>query len=191
MGRRWLLCIVLTAAVSIATGCGGRRGGDDVAVPRRPGYYRLNLPDATYRSDTIGAVELQLNAATESTRDGHGWLTVIYPSKTAELYITLTDISGADGETAVANRIERLSMNTGGARTEIIEMEGRDAGRHLTLMVTPAGSPTPVQFLAIEPGRWMLSGSAMVSDFTQAPVDSLRPVVEMLRRDVTYLLENL
>ena len=177
--------ITLLFVTACSEGCGG-----DVAVPRREAYPRIQLPAPVWRSDTIGTVAVMVNLAAKSQCDSNGWLTVDYPYGLARLYLTLTPFGGIDADQAVANRLERLSMNTGGAVTTVDEFDNR-LGRRCMLMVSLSGCPTPVQFIAVAPGEWMLSGSALVEKAASAPGDSLRPVIDMLKRDIIHLLDEL
>lgn len=179
--------LILTL-LSIA-GCCSPGESRDVAVPRKEAYPRMTIPDAVYRTDTIAELPVKVNRASQSSRETEGWMTVTYNDPKAEVFMTLTSFNN-NMEDAVANRLERLSMNTGGATTEVEEFVNH-AGRNCLLMITPAGCPTPVQFIAVAEGEWMLSGSAVVEGIATATGDSLKPVVEMLHRDVSYMLHEL
>lgn len=181
--------IAVAAAVGVLTGCKGSPAAD-LPVPRQYAYPRIQVPEALYRQDTIGSVAVAVNASAVTDSPEAGWLTATYPGLDAEIYFTLTPLTADNAESLIANRVERLSMNTGGAPTEVVETVNPNAWE-CTLLVTPSGSPTPVQFLAVEPGKWMLSGSAMIAGATSAPKDSIRPTVDMLRRDITHLLNTL
>lgn len=181
---RILLCML------ILTACGGKKENrQDAPVPRREAYPRLSLPEALYRVDSVGGIPLEVNEKALSTVENERWLTLSYPNQSAVIYITLTTIENNDRD-PVTNRLERLSMNTGGAPTTVNEFVNNH-GYNCLLMFTPAGSPTPVQFIAVIPGDLMLSGSAMVDGLPTAPADSLKPVVEMLKRDITHMLDEL
>ena len=186
---RVAVMIAAAAAASVPGGC-SKAPTADIPVPRRHAYPRIEIPAATYRADTIGSLPVELNEATVAATDSPGWLTAGYRSLNTEIYMTLTPLAVDTEQELIANRVERLSMNTGGAATEVVETVNAN-GWECTLLVTPSGSPTPVQFLAVDPGRLMLSGSAMTEGATSAPADSIRPVVDMLRRDITHLLMNL
>lgn len=170
---------------------GCRKGDGDAPVPRRHAFYRLVLPDSTYCITDFHGYSLSLNTVANTSFNAEkGWLTVSYPDLNTELYVTLTPVASVDEDKAIDNRLERLSMNTGGAYTEITELtNGHGIG--CTMLVTPYGSPTPVQFIAVDPGRCLISGSAMVEGIAVAPGDSLSPIVDMLSRDVLHLLEQL
>lgn len=192
MSSRYYPLAAIAGAVWLwmAVACSTSPSSSDTPVPRQYAYHRIDVPAAVYRADTIGGIPVELNQSAQSVANTPGWLTAVYDGLNAELYLTLTPLSAETEESLIANRVERLSMNTGGASTEVVE--SRNAGGwECTLLVTPSGSPTPVQFLAVEPGKWMLSGSAMIEGATSAPADSIRPVVEMLRRDITHLLMTL
>lgn len=187
-----LRCIIIVL-VTVMAACGSRGGVADVPVPRRTAYPRIEVPDSVYRTVDTSAATLQINsAAADSTSAVDGWVTVIYPHRQATLYISVTRLDPATAATTIDNRIERLSMNTGGATTDVTSlMLPDDGGMEAMVLVTPAETPTPVQFLVTDRRTLMVSGTATIDGAADAPTDSLRPVIEMLRRDVTHLVKTL
>lgn len=185
--------LLILAAGIVSVLLFGACGSDSVPVPRRVAYPRLVLPDSLYRPVNVNGVELSLNAAADtSTVAGRdGWLTVSYPDGIAQLFITVTITNGGDEfERVIDNRVERLSLNTGGS-SSVVSSFVTPRAIDARIIVTPASNPTPVQFLVHDGGRMVVSGTAAVRDAATAPADSLRPVIDMLERDINRLIMNL
>lgn len=179
--------VILTVVLGA---CSGKRG-NDAAIPRRQAYPRIEMPAPRYCPVVSAGITLWVNSSIDSIATGDdGWITAFYPRHLGTLYVTVNNLSGDEASAAIDNRVERLSMNTGGAPTEIEQVEN-PAGLDARLIVTPSGSPTPVQFIATDHRRLLVSGTILLPDAATAPADSLAPVVDMLRRDITHLLVTL
>lgn len=179
-----LIAVAVTACNSHAV--------KDIPVPRPAAYHRITLPDSTYRTTDAGLVSLQLNAATNDTivTAGNSWITSHYPDLGTSVYITVNELSPSSATSAIDNRVERLSLNTGGNPTEVSSFT-TPAGLDAKIIVTPSGTPTPVQFIATDHASILVSGTATVADAATAPTDSLLPVINMLQRDITHLLKTI
>ena len=177
--------IAATVCVAIAA-CGCRRAPADVPVPRRTAYYRLQLPDTLYRPIEVDRVLLEANADATTQCADTGWITISYPTLNASIYVTVTPLTPATAAEAVDNRVERLSLNTGGQPSQVMSFT-TPAGMDARVIVTDGSVPTPVQFIVTDYRRVLVSGSAVVDDAATAPVDSLAPVLQVLERDIVRL----
>lgn len=185
-----LRAITATAVVALLSACGGK-GSGVVAVPRRTSYYRIEIPAPVYDTIMVSGTPIAVNQAAMVEMDSlRGWLTVNYATPLTTMFITVTRLTEETASESIDNRVERLSMNTGGAYTEIEEFE---TPRHLVakVLTTAQGSPSPVQFLATDGCSLMVSGTAVVDGAATSPSDSIAPVVEMLKRDVVKLINDL
>ena len=185
--NRLLLPYALLLAI-LSASCRG--SGGDIPVPRPQAYPRIAIPDSVFRPVSAGDVTLQLNAAVDSlsargSLNGSWWITALYDDFDASLFITVTPLSPADALSTIDNRVERLSLNTGGLPTEVTSFT-TSAGLDARIIVTPQGSPVPVQFLVTDHNTLLVSGSATLEAAATAPPDSIAPVIDMLRRDVTH-----
>lgn len=136
-------------------------------VPRPEGYPRIALYEAVYRNDSIGPVIFESNAGTAVTErrqgaDGTGWLTLAYPRYGATLYLTASPATASTLGGIIDNRLERISLNIGGATTELTELTGK-GGWHGRVTLTPSGSATPLQILATSPRATALSAERFSS----------------------------
>ncbi|MDE6448488.1 MAG: hypothetical protein K2L41_00225 [Muribaculaceae bacterium] len=187
MNRIPLYLLTALAAISCV-----HRDRQDIAVPRPVAYHRITIPDSVYRMFNAGAVSIQINASTTDTivTAGNSWITARYTGMDASMYITVAEISPDTADESIENRVERMSLNTGGHPTEVISFT-TPAGFDARMTVTRTGSPTPVQFIATDHRTILVSGVGTVGLSVTAPADSLSPITEMLERDITHLLKTL
>lgn len=180
---------LLTALATISCGHSDRH---DIPVPRHVAYHRITIPDPVYRISKAGPVSIQLNASVNDTiiTAGNSWVTAHYPGMDASIYITVTEISPATADETIDNRIERMSLNTGGHTTEVISFT-TPAGIDARMTVTRTGSPTPVQFMATDHKEILVSGAGTAGLSVTAPADSISPITAMLERDIIHLLKTL
>lgn len=177
--NRWLLII----GVLLLGACSRR----PAPVPRPQAWQRIELYPEVY-SDVNG---MMINdSARIEPGEIDGWFDIVYPAYNVRINCTLTHTeSPVQLQSVIDNRLERLERNAGGASGEMIELTSA-GGIGSLLMVTPGALATPVQFLATDSTRRVLSGSAVFASPGQSP-DSVAPVVEAIERDIIYMLSNL
>lgn len=188
--------LILAALITgmAASGCshGGNRSD---AVPKPEGWPRIETPEETYTLTDIDGIGLALNSAatvvTSKKEDGGTWLDITYPTfGNSRLYLTLlTADDGEELENILANRAERMELNTGRAVTELTELvsEGGWEGR---MSVTRSSLTTPVQMLAHD-GRHVVSGVLYLNFPPSTQPDSVAPIVTAVSRDLLHALKHL
>ena len=178
---RQLAILAILAIIATAVAACSR----PAATPRPRAYPRATVYPATYREVSAPPLTLTVNDSARVLPGENGGFDLVYPAYGVRVYCSLTPVSGRDEAVSVLeNRTERMALNTNGAAGQMTTMPGR------VLLVTPTAAMTPVQFLATDSATYVLSGAA-VSANPSAPVDSLRPQVEALERDILTLLTNL
>lgn len=187
----WLLFVVVLSGCSV-----GDKSGE-TAVPRRHAYPRIDVPDSAFTFIETGynGMQLSLNDATEyalhSSDDGtSNFIDVDYPGLNAAIYFTITPVERATLPDVIDNRLERVSLNLGGADAELLEFDS-PAGFENKVFVSRADISTPVQFIATDGETTVISGTSFLKDASAANADSLAPVVNMLRRDILHSLKTL
>lgn len=201
LSARWhLTCAAIFTGMLALIGwnCTGHNDSTDTAaVPRPTAYPRIEVYPQAY-SDA-GFTQLQIEANDSATvtiddrpADSATWLEIRYPKYRATLYCTYTPASSAEEVDAIIeNREERMALNSGGAASTLTEFSNSD-GLLCRLLVTPFGTITPVQFIATDGNRFVLSGSCHLQGVTDAAAtDSIRPVVNAVEADVIYMLQKL
>ncbi|MCM1520839.1 MAG: hypothetical protein NC098_08645 [Lachnoclostridium sp.] len=187
--------MVVSAMAMCIWSCTGRGGDSDGAsVPRPKAYHRIEIPAERYDTVNVTGVDIVKNAEAvfvdKKEGDASGWFDIVYPSLgNATMYCSITLIDSSNAENVISNRTERMSLNTGGNRTEISEFV-TPAGYECTVLVTPAGTLTPVQFIAAG-GERVVSGTLMINAPQGFRPDSIAPVTEAVRRDVEVMLNSL
>ena len=155
-------------------------------VPKPEAWPRLQpYPEAYTAVDGFA-----VNDSARVSQPADGQLSAFYPRYGATLYVTFTPAADeARRQQVIDNRTERMALNTGGARSEVTELVS-DGGYHCQLILTPAKTATPVQFLAVGKTQ-IVSGSAFLPDAAAAPTDSLAPFIHALYADILYALKHL
>lgn len=185
------ICSIL-AAVLVLAAC--PRGGD-TPVPRPLAYPRMAIYDSVYTALPGIPLHLELSAhavtsvdSTHSGADKALWLNASYPAYNATLHLTLTPVTPATAPEVIHNRTERMALNSGGNPTEISELSSL-SGFNSQILLTPAGSVTPVQFLSVSP-QWVVSGALYLPDAEINP-DSVAPVLQAVRRDLIHAAQTI
>lgn len=187
--------IVSGIVAIIMAGCTG--GDTNVAVPRRHAYPRINVYDREYCEYSDGRLSFEINSGATTFTDslsenGARWLTLKYPRYNASLFLTATPVTGATMERVIDNRLERMAMNVHTSDVGQIDPENLHGFTAMVLYTPNGGTSTPVQFLASDSCRWVVSGAVFIDDAAAVSRrDSIKPVVEALLGDVEHLLTTL
>lgn len=184
------VALLLTAA-ALAAGCHRATEADRAPAPLPKAWPRTSVYPAAYRA-VAPESDIEVVAELEPTVNPSGtdtWITVAYPAYRAALYITDTHTrSEAESSGALENRLERISLNNGGAPSRRRDF-ATPAGYSAALFSAPSGSLTPLQFVATGKGR-VVSGSLLL-DRLPASVDSLRPTLDAVEADIVHLINQL
>lgn len=174
--------------LSECTRCGTN---SDTPVPRPAAYHRIAAPAAAYDTIHLPRVAMAVNTNARLTLDRHNaWITIVYPFfGSAKAHLSVTPVDAATMPGVVGNRTERMALNAAGGDSELTTLRSA-GGWECTMMLTRAGSPTPVQILAVSP-RAVLSGAFTVDVPSATDPDSIRPIVEYLAADALQLLKSL
>lgn len=179
----------LFAALSLLAACSH---SDHTPVPRSVAYPRVPVYDSAYVAVPSLPLHLELsaNAVTQvdSAHSGSMWINATYPAYNATLHLTLTPVTPATEAEVIANRTERMSLNSGVHPTEITQLTS-PAGFRSQVLFTPAGSVTPVQILSVSP-RWVISGALYHPQADSSP-DSIAPVLRAVRRDLIHTAKTI
>ncbi|MDE5786268.1 MAG: hypothetical protein K2H98_07020 [Duncaniella sp.] len=179
--------------VLILAACGG--DGNTRPTPRPRAFHRIEIPAAEYDTLTVAdGVTLVTNSSArtlEKRPDGPStWVDIVYPTLgNATIYCSVTPVTPATATEVIDNRLERIALNSGGYSSDLLEFS-TPTGYDCRILVTGAGTATPVQFIGISE-REVVSGVLMVQVADGFQPDSLAPVVDCVTRDVEMLLRSL
>lgn len=178
------------------TACGGATDGD-APVPRRYAYPRPNLYTEEYQIiDGNPSLELNRGAAISSDSihsNGARWLTIDYPLYNGTVYATFLSTTPAEFPSEIENRLERISLNAGSGSVENLSFTSEGGDFHCELFTARGESVNPVQFLAYNSGHTLVAYGTFNfnREVEVSRTDSLAPVVNSIRRDMTHLLKHL
>lgn len=177
--------VPLIIIILVLAGC--RR--EPVAVPRRPAYPRIQAPDtARIAADGLPA-PFSVSASAVMVSPRPGWLDVTYPAYGAVANITFTRGRGSELEEALANRLERMTLNAGGLPSERREWTNAAGFRILCLRTDRCA--TPWQFVAAD-SRMVVSGALRFHDPEAVmATDSIGPILDAMAADLTVALDSL
>lgn len=185
--RRLLLFFL---AAIILTSCHrDEQAAQGGGVPLPKAWPRTEIYDTVYRPATPGS-DILVNAGAEvAPGDRDGWLNITYPAYRATLFLTdATAASEAEADEILANRRERIDLNINGLRS-VESTLTTPSGYDLTMLSTPAGTLTPLQFVARRRQR-VISG-ALVVDRLPVSADSIGPTLAAVEADIINLVKGL
>lgn len=187
---------VLTVTVLTAVAVSCRRA--ETPTPRPRAYPRAALYPAEYVTAEVGnpplaiSVNSRADLKAASRGDGSEWFDISYPAYLGGTQINCTLLTLADQADlagVIDNRSERMALNTGGNRSEITTLS-TPSGWEASVVVTPSGCVTPVQFMAFRGNRF-LGGAYTLPDLGDTPADSVAPYVKAVEADIIHLIESL
>lgn len=156
-------------------------------VPRPQAWPRIEIYPESYHE--VNGLMINDSAKVEPGA-AEGWFDIVYPAYNVRINCTLSYVeSSLHLQSVIDNRLERLERNAGGASGELTEITST-GGIGSLLMVTPGAMATPVQFLATDSSRCVLSGTAVFAAPGLTP-DSVAPAVKAIERDIVFMLKNL
>lgn len=190
-----LLLILISAGIASC-----RKSENPTPLPRA--YPRATLYPAEYVTAEVGVPPLAVQINSRATLSAHNaegrtekgseWFDIVYPDYLGgtEVNCTLLTLADADALAGVIdNRTERMALNTGGNRSEITSLS-TPAGWEASVVTTPSGCVTPVQFMAFRGNRF-LGGAYTMPDLGNAPSDSVAPYIKAVEADIIHLIETL
>jgi hypothetical protein len=183
--RYLLSTIILLTLLAACTS-----GDKSVAVPRQEAYPRIALYDTVYRQLADAPVRFQVNEACSVSSSRPGWYNIAYPAYGGVIYLTFTETTTKELPEVYANRIERIDLNLGGNPAERL---GLNNGEYdAMLIVSPQTRQMPLQFLATDSVRHVISGAFFMPEVAgNASIDSLQPIVDAVSRDLVHSLKLL
>ncbi len=178
-----LFAILLLAATSCT-------GSEERTYPKRRAFPRVETYAPEFRTDTAGSVIFQSNAHTGKDRQQDNWLSLDYPKYKATAYLSALEFDDDKSlAEAIANRRQRMSLNLGGAVCRTDNFRNGN-GFDCELVTTGEAVPTPVQFIATDSLRRMVSCTVVFKE-TPKSTDSIAPIVKALEDDMYHLLQSL
>ena len=182
--------IAATVAASAVMSCSHSQSTTYDAVPRPEAYFRIEpYPSGYMHPELCGNLWLLVNDSATITRPSPSQISISYPRYRAVVHCTVTPVNTTSIRSVIDNRTQRISLNAGSNPSVMTEIS--DSAFTSYIVVTPAGSITPLQFIATDSTSVVLSGAAVLSGNAPARSDSIAPVIESLSHDISRMLRSL
>lgn len=190
----WLLALITSI---IFSDCSGE---SNVNMPRQKAYPRITTHDSTFTPLTSSPIHFEISTAAtislDSINSGNTscensrWLNVSYNDYNAVIYCTFTPVDTSSIDDVIANRTERMALNVGGNASELTELTNVN-GFTSRILSSLESAVTPVQFLSTDGNDWVVTGALHFTNATTADIDSLKPVINVIKRDIIHSLKTI
>jgi gliding motility-associated lipoprotein GldD len=191
MNYRLLLFIFLI----FTTGC------REKFTPKPRGYFRISFPEKNYQnlgSDFPYRFEIPAYANVtpdDQNPDQPWWINLEFPENKAEVHISYYPLTKSQkpARTLLAEFMEEtreLAYKHSVKANAIEEHIYLNPGHHVfgTVYRIAGNAASPMQFFLTDSSRHFLRGALYIR--ATPDIDSLKPVVEFLERDVIHLIET-
>lgn len=183
---RLLICIMLSAVLDSCS-----HKGDSCAIPKPTAYPRVADYGSNYHAVDSLPVYIEVNSAAGIHRKSRYWVDVNYPAYDATIYFSITPTSPDSLSLIIENRRNRMDLNISDAPNATIA-EVKSPAFSSILLYSPQTRATPLQFLSSDGLRWVVSGVVFFKSVpNDASTDSIGPMVETIKRDLTHTLSTL
>jgi gliding motility-associated lipoprotein GldD len=169
---------------------------DEVIIPRRKAFPRINTHDSTFVAIKNTPVHFEISKAASITLDStktdldipSQWINIYYKPYKATIHCTFTQVDSTTINQVIDNRSERMSLNIGSLTTELIELTNAN-NFYSQILTTEQCEVTPIQFLSTDDCNWVVSGALYFEQTNN--VDSIRPVIDVIKRDIIHSLKTI
>jgi gliding motility-associated lipoprotein GldD len=170
---------------------------DSSYAPKPKAYPRLDLPSATYqplRQAHPYWFEYSTSAVilpdTFARAEPH-WIFISYPSLNASIQLTYKSLTNKNNELSglIGDAYKLVSahqVKASGVKEQVVKTK---TGRLAVVFGIDGDVASPAQFFSTDTSAHYLRGAVYLS--TADKQDSLRPVIDYLRKDMMHLLNTL
>lgn len=175
----------------LVSGCADRQ---PATTPRPVAYPRVQLADTAFCDVQSAAKLLRIQANSQARQltsrrnDDAVWTDIVYDIyDSATLHLTVQSLPAAKLPEAMKNRMQRIELNVGSARTQVTEL---DNGRFEGIVVKAYGADvTPLQLLATDNKSLLVYGSFEMPAANDQ--EMTRPIVNAVEKDMIRMVNNL
>lgn len=169
---------------------------DDTYVPKPRGYFRIDLPEHTYRlCDTIEKYQFEFPEYAFVTHDVNSpneknWINIEFPSFKGSLHISHKEVKGnlneylEDAHTMLTKHLPKANA----IRDSLIIDSAREV-YGIIYSIEGKGVASPVQFYLTDSTTNYIRGALYFNMYPNN--DSLAPVISFLRKDILQFINTL
>ena len=189
----WLLAIICSIVMCDCS-------NTPPSTPRQKAYPRVNTHDSTFIAlentpihfEISSVAQISLDSIVMNDKEGKGvrWINIFYQPYNATLHCTFTPVNPSSIAEVINNRKERMALNAGSLTSELIELtNANDFRSHI--LVTEQSNVTPLQFISTNNQSWVISGALYLNSNKTSSIDSIRPIINALKRDLIHSLKTI
>ena len=189
-----IINIILVVFVFVAafTCCNSK----PVPVPRPVAYPRIQLADTVYcpveAAGYIARIMVNCQAEVKVVKKEKNtiWIDIVYGIYSgAVLHLTVQSVDKTDIASDMANRMQRIEMNIGGNKPQIIEISSVKFEGIVIKAVS--ASVTPLQLLATDNHSVIVYGSFEMPASFSTDREMILPVINSVENDMVKLVSEL
>lgn len=191
---KWLgvLCCLLSMI-----GCGNSSESKPSA------HIPIDIPDYNYKEYLFSEFKLQysdlatIHVSETSRKDSVIWFDISYPSYNAVLHCTYLPLKKNNLDKTLEDNhrlvYSHVSMASGINQVQYTNKENKVSGIVYEILGDVA---TPLQFYVMDSTSNFIRGSLYYESVTNSPIgkidiDSVAPITNMIKKDISYLIETL
>lgn len=180
------MCILLCVSCSRST---------KEYTPKPRGYFRIELPQASYQVLPLDSLPYSFNvsqlATVEPPEAGshEGWINLSYPSLKVKVYCSYLPVTPSKLQT-MEDESRLLVYRQAKQANAVKEQAYSNPGERVygSLFLLDGESPSPVQFMLTDSVSHFFRGALYYDCVPNA--DSLAPVTDYLRKDIIELIQS-
>lgn len=184
----WIIAIICSIVLCECS-------GNNTPTPRRKAYPRIETHDSTFTEIVNCPIFFEMSAISSITLDSVNnesenssrWINIYYKSYNATIYCTFTPVNSLTLKDVIANRYERMVLNSGDHPSELIELTNANDFRS-QILTTEQSRVTPIQFLSTNNRNWVISGALYIDN--NSNIDSIKPIINIVKRDIIHSLKT-
>ena len=180
--------ITIVCSLCLFWACG------DVAVPKPYGYFRIDLPQHTYRTiDTLNLpyrFDLPKNVLLIDRKDEGGsfWIDLYYPQLNASIYCSYLRVDNNFMDMLEDSRkiVYKHSVKADGIGEQVFENKQNNV--HGILYDLKGNTASTIQFFLTDSTKHFFRGALYFNNVPNK--DSIAPMAEYIREDVMRIMES-
>lgn len=180
------MCILLCVSCSRST---------KEYTPKPRGYFRIELPQASYQVLPLDSLPYSFNVSQLATVElpeagsHEGWINLSYPLLKVKVYCSYLPVTPSKLQTMEDESrllVSRQAKQTNAVKEQAYSNPGERV--YGSLFLLDGESPSPVQFMLTDSVSHFFRGALYYDCVPNA--DSLAPVTDYLRKDIIELIQS-
>ncbi len=164
------------------------------SIPRPYGYFRVDLPNHTYRIvDTLNLpyrfeIPMEAKLISRDSKDGKFWIDLVYPKLNASIYCSYKPITNNLAELLEDTRkiVYKHSIRADGIGEKVYEHTEKNV--HGILYDLKGNTASSVQFVLTDSTKHFFRAALYFNNVPNK--DSIAPMSNYIREDIIHIMES-